>query len=112
MRFKFIGVALILLIGTPAFSEPITVDTFPPDPSAVWSGDIFTVRYRIRYLDLADINKELVFYSGEVLLENMQGVAHPFRVIDIDEHDLIFEDGEDMLVYVFMCTVVDLDNGF
>jgi hypothetical protein len=111
MKYKLAGVVMILLIATPIYGQPITVDTFPPVPSVVRTGDTFTVLYRVRYLDLTQWNEELIFFDNEIILENMQGLARPFEVVDIKRRELIYQDGEYRQDFVFTFSIIDREKG-
>lgn len=56
MRYKLLGLVAVLLISTPPaiFSQqmsPIIVETGPPVPSVVKSGEPFRITYKVKYTD-------------------------------------------------------------
>jgi len=89
------GTAILLLLATPLYAQPIAVDTFPPTPTVVKTGEVFTVNYRIRYLDLTRWKEEIVIFTDQIDVNNFQSkVGEPFEVMNVKLNDLVPKNGE------------------
>ena len=113
MRYKLTGLILILLIATPLYAQsvPITVDTFPPMPTLVKTGELFTVSYRVRYLDLTRWNKEIVLFSEEIDVQRLQGQVDSFKVMSVDRREPIYKNGEYWQDFLVVFRIIDKEKG-
>ena len=101
MAYKIIGTVLIFLIATPLYGqaekglEPIGVELLSHEPTTVITAEPFTVVYRVKYLDLSERGREIVFFSDEITTDYMQGQVGPeFKVIEVKLADRVDRGGE------------------
>ena len=81
MRYKLLGLFLILLISAPLYGQevsPVMVDTLQPTPTTVKTGEFFVQLYRLRFLDLADEGLEITINENNLGF----GTLGEFEVVD------------------------------
>lgn len=79
MRYKLVSLGMVLLIGTPVFTQemsPIIIKTGQPTPSVVRSGELFKVVYRAEFYD------EVLIIQEQMQPENI--VAEPFEAVKLE----------------------------
>lgn len=85
MRYKMLLVTFVLLT-TPLWSQqisPLIVETLPPTPAVVKSGEFFQQTYRIHFLDLSARGQEIVVLEDQLSAFNVP--IFPFEAINLDK---------------------------
>jgi hypothetical protein len=112
LRFKSLGLLVILLVSTPAYSQEnsfLIVETLNATPTVFTNKQTFVQEYKIRFLDLSNENKEVYIKEEDFYTDNLG----PFKVLNLEirketvekeflEHDWYLR---------YTLSVIDLEKG-
>lgn len=87
-RFLAVSGVIGWLIAAPtqaaarqAPGTPVAVETLPPEPTVLTSGDAVKMTYRLRFPDLTDQGKEIVVLEDRMTAEAL--LVPPFEAVDL-----------------------------
>ena len=77
----FIGLMAAVDLAQDAEEQLVTVETLPPEPTVIMSGDAVSVTYRVRFPELKDTGKEIIILEDRMTPEGL--AVHPFEGIGL-----------------------------
>jgi hypothetical protein len=91
-RIAVVSVLLVSLVAAAGFAQenphagpqdlPLAIETLPPEPTVVKTGDLITEVYRVRFRDLIDQGKEIIVLEDRVAPENLP--VAPFEGVGLE----------------------------
>jgi hypothetical protein len=73
----FIGLMASVNLAQHDEEKLVTVETLPPEPTVIMSGDLVKITYRVRFPELMAVGKEIIILEDRMTPETLS--VHPFE---------------------------------